>query len=148
MIGYEFVTAGNATFTVRQPASAPGNPHYTFRVRKKEANPPYPEAYFVSLLTGPDNDSAYTYLGVLNPQTGEVRLTKKSAYAEDSYPVRLLRRVLACLLAGKGLAITAAGYDVMHEGKCGRCGRTLTVPESLDNGIGPECIKLMGLVPA
>jgi hypothetical protein len=26
-----------------------------------------------------------------------------------------------------------------HRGTCARCGRTLTVPESLVNGFGPEC---------
>ena len=28
---------------------------------------------------------------------------------------------------------------VYHEGKCCRCGRTLTTPESIKKGIGPEC---------
>lgn len=32
--------------------------------------------------------------------------------------------------------------EVWHEGRCGRCGRRLTVPESIANGLGPECIKL------
>jgi len=30
---------------------------------------------------------------------------------------------------------------VFHEGACGRCGRTLTVPESIASGFGPECIR-------
>jgi hypothetical protein len=30
---------------------------------------------------------------------------------------------------------------VHHEGRCGRCGRTLTVPESIESGFGPECIN-------
>jgi hypothetical protein len=30
-----------------------------------------------------------------------------------------------------------------HEGKCGRCGRLLTVPSSIESGIGPECSKIM-----
>ena len=31
------------------------------------------------------------------------------------------------------------GFEFWHEGKCGRCGRKLTVPESIEAGIGPEC---------
>jgi hypothetical protein len=31
--------------------------------------------------------------------------------------------------------------EVWHEGKCGKCGRTLTVPSSIESGIGPECMK-------
>lgn len=29
--------------------------------------------------------------------------------------------------------------EVWHEGRCGRCGRALTVPESIASGIGPVC---------
>jgi hypothetical protein len=29
--------------------------------------------------------------------------------------------------------------EVWHEGRCGRCGRRLTVPESIESGLGPEC---------
>jgi len=33
--------------------------------------------------------------------------------------------------------------DVHHEGRCGRCNRKLTVPESIENGLGPECAGKM-----
>ena len=33
--------------------------------------------------------------------------------------------------------------DGWHEGRCGRCGRKLTVPESIEAGYGPECINLV-----
>lgn len=32
-----------------------------------------------------------------------------------------------------------------HEGVCGRCGRRLTVPESIEMGFGPDCLEKMGL---
>lgn len=31
--------------------------------------------------------------------------------------------------------------EVMHVGKCSRCGRKLTNPESISIGLGPECMK-------
>ena len=31
--------------------------------------------------------------------------------------------------------------EIWHEGKCGRCGRSLTVPESIAAGIGPVCAE-------
>lgn len=34
--------------------------------------------------------------------------------------------------------------EIWHEGKCGRCGRQLTVPESIESGFGPECVKMIG----
>jgi len=35
------------------------------------------------------------------------------------------------------------GFALHHEGKCGRCGRKLTVPLSIETGIGPECASKM-----
>ena len=107
----------------------------------------YPNpATFVKLLTGSDNTADYSYLGMLNEQTGEVRLTAKSCAGADSWAVRIVRRVLAQMWEGEGMqAILAAGWDVHHEGRCGRCGRPLTVPESLEVGIGPDCAEQMGI---
>ena len=34
---------------------------------------------------------------------------------------------------------------VYHVGKCGRCGRKLTTPESILTGLGPECSKKAGV---
>ena len=31
--------------------------------------------------------------------------------------------------------------EIWHEGKCGKCGRPLTVPSSIENGLGPSCLK-------
>lgn len=154
MISKEFVTAGKAVFTVEvDPVFAEKfdlKPHYTFKVKFKPGGPKedkpgenWPDAYFVSLLTGPDNYRNYTYLGKLIPDTGEVRLTNGSKFKDDSWPVKVIRHVLARVWAGEGDKITDAGWDCHHMGKCGRCGRRLTVPRSVLNGIGPECEKIV-----
>ena len=36
------------------------------------------------------------------------------------------------------------GFEIMHEGRCCRCNRTLTHPDSIKTGIGPECAKHFG----
>jgi hypothetical protein len=131
-----WITAGKAIFTIANPAGD----HYTYRVLQYEANSYYPETYFVSLLTGPSNETDYTYLGILRPGTGEVVLTAKSGYTADMIPVRVLRWALARIW--KGLSLPE-GYRLHHEGRCGRCGRVLTVPESVASGYGPECIKFI-----
>lgn len=140
----EFITAGKATFTLEVApawAAANGTPsHWTFKVRGKDLDDGSgKKIYFVSLLAGPDNESSYAYLGVLNPETGEVRLTKASKFAETATVVRVLRRALARIWAGEQGAIEAAGFRLHHEGRCCRCGRLLTVPSSIESGIGPEC---------
>lgn len=147
----QFFTGGNCTFTVKVPevfASQHGcNLHYTFKITQSEPSERYPNpAHFVKLLTGSDNATDYSYLGMLNPVTGQVRLTVKSCCGETAWAVRIVRRVLAQVFEGEGMqAVIAAGWDVHHEGKCGRCGRALTVPESIEIGIGPDCAEQMGI---
>lgn len=70
-----FVYAGNATFTLRS-----GTERCTYRVRKPkpdaEAIARYGQNWFVSLLRGPDNDSDYVYMGVIDGKG--FHATKKS----------------------------------------------------------------------
>jgi hypothetical protein len=137
MLTKEFVLAGRAIFTVANPTGT----HYTFRVSHKEASAQWPETWFVSLLTGSDNENDYTYLGLLRPDI-TVKLTAKSKYKPDTLPVKVLNWALGLIRTGGELP---PGYSIHHEGRCCRCGRTLTVPSSIESGIGPECAKLMGL---
>lgn len=151
----EFVTAGRAVFTLEVPDTFKAKyeadhrgvtvkPHYTFRVNFKKGEGKYKDTYFLQLLTGPDNTRSYTYLGMVNKDEGTVRLTAKSCRGEGSVEVLLVRRALARVWANEVALIEQAGFKLHHEGRCGRCGRALTVPESIECGIGPECIKQMG----
>lgn len=148
IVSKDFVIAGNATFTLALPeqyaAEEDLKPHYTFKVRFKEGTNGYQDTYFVSLLTGPDNYANYTYLGMLNPDNGSVRTTAKSCLSGDSLPVRLLNRALQLIWENNTQPLVEKGFAVHHEGKCGRCGRKLTVPESIKTGLGPECAGRVG----
>ena len=139
-VSKQFILAGDAIFTVELPPDAE-QPHYTFKVQRIEANDRWPESYFAKLLTGPDNTRDYTYLGKLNPETGIVSTTAKSASYDGSFVLRLLNRMLARIWANDHNAYEQHGYHTHHEGRCGRCGRVLTVPESVESGFGPECAK-------
>ena len=132
---YDFFRGGNATFTVSNPTGE----HYTFKIRRPKAEKPEDQPpFFVSLLAGPDNEGDYVYIGIFNPDTADVRLTRKSRMKDESIPVKVVRWALRRFQAGDSLP---SGYAIQHEGKCCRCGRTLTTPESIERGIGPECIK-------
>jgi hypothetical protein len=142
-ISRDFVTAGNATFTVELPAPRDGRSHYTFKVEKVEASDRWPEAYFVKLLVGADNENDFAYLGKLDPHTSETRTTGRSCRPADAFEVRLLNRIMARVWGDDHAAYEQHGYRTHHEGRCGRCGRKLTVPASVESGIGPECARLM-----
>ncbi len=150
-VNRQFILAGNATFTIECPDVWVQNletvhrheakPHYTFKVRgKPDRDDASRHVYFVSLLTGPDNESNFTYVGILLPDNGgEIRMTSKSRYRDDAIPVQLVRRVMQRIFTDTVHVMEEKGFRLHHEGRCCRCGRKLTVPESIESGIGPEC---------
>lgn len=147
----EWLLAGDAIFTISCPADwadrLGAKERYTFRVQRvdpKEGSRYVTPAWFVKLLTGPENTSDYSYLGKLDDFSGQVRTTAKSCAAADSTVVKLLNRVLLRAWGGDHAAYEARGFSVTHAGRCARCGRLLTVPGSVESGFGPECIKLVG----
>ena len=128
-----FMRAGRAIFTVE---STKTGRHFTYRVLRPAADPGAPmPPLFVNLLVGPDNTANYTYAGVLG--VDRVRLTRGSKLTAESVGFKAINYVLKHVAAGQ-LPPDAA---VRHEGRCGRCGLRLTVPSSIDAGIGPECAQ-------
>jgi len=129
----KFFFGGNATFTVESDSGE----YRTYKIRRMDPNPRFPnQAYAVALLSGPDNENSYSYIGLIDPDTGHLRLTSKSRRTEFSPDVRIFRWAMRGVFH-HGMRLN--GGTIHHEGKCGCCGRTLTVPESIKRGIGPEC---------
>ena len=125
-----FILAGNAVFTVENTAT--GN-RFTFKVRKPDDTKPH----FVSVLTGPNNESDYAFLGtVFTPY--RYHHGRRSRIAQDAPSAKAFDWLFRRLSTGHSLP---PQVRLCHCGKCGRCGRTLTVPESVESGFGPECIK-------
>lgn len=134
----EFMLAGSATFTA---VSERTGERFTFKVSKaKNSERPL---WFVGVMTGPDNEADYQYLGNIRPpQDGTLgscafdhgRKSRISPTAPSAVAFRwLARRVLNDLPTPQ--------CNIYHAGRCGRCGRKLTVPESIISGYGPECIE-------
>jgi hypothetical protein len=125
----KFFEGGKALFTVSNNKGV----HYTFKIRKRKDSP-----YFVSLLTGPDNTSNYTYLGIFNPHHKALILTYASKMKLDSVPVKVFNWAVQKVYEHAPLP---EGYGIQHEGRCCRCGRLLTDNVSINRGVGPECWK-------
>lgn len=122
----QFAMAGNAIFTVR---SVKTGVRYTYRVKQADPKPGQTETpYFVSLLAGPDNTADYQYIGMI--RDGRFATTRASKLPANSAP---------CVAFGWFIAHPTIGVEVYHAGRCGRCARVLTVPESIASGYGPEC---------
>jgi hypothetical protein len=134
-----FILAGKAIFTIANGKPAPLAADYTYRVSHKAGRDGRGDIYFVGLLTGSDNESDYTYVGVLDTDRGAIRLTAKSVYTADSKPVVAFNWAVGRIFAGRDIPAPATA---LHAGRCGKCARLLTVPESIELGLGPECSTL------
>ena len=125
-----FLTAGKACVTLVSKKT--GN-RFTYRVTASNDG----SCYFVGLLNGTDNNSDYKYLGRIArgifwpgrkvPRPGDV--------GRDAPSMRAFSWAFKLLSAGRD----SADMEIWHEGLCARCGRRLTVPESVKTGFGPEC---------
>ena len=134
-LGMDFFFGGNAIFTIKSDKSGE---HKTFKIKEMPSTNHVGTILFsVFLLTAPEH---YTYLGITN-KSGLFRLTKASKQNDASPAVKTIRWFLKHLVGDK--IFSAA--QIMHEGRCGRCGRPLTHPESILSGIGPECAKKLGM---
>lgn len=121
-----FVKGGNSTLTFVGRVS-----RFTYKIRKHDTD----DIYFVSLLTGSNNDSDYRYIGCITDARGF--FTTAKSFAPQSPSVKAFGFVFRNLTQG----VIHPEVQIWHEGKCCRCGRKLTTPESLERGIGPECAK-------
>lgn len=126
-----FSLAGNARLTL---VSVKTGARFTYRIRKarKEGD----NRHFVAVLCGADNDGDYVYLGTIFDGTrfnhgrkSSISSTAPSAVAFAWIWKRVTRGDLP------------TQCEVWHEGRCGRCGRSLTVPESIETGLGPICAE-------
>lgn len=120
----DFMTAGKAVLTLRSEKTGA---RFTYRVRKAKDG----GAYFVSYREGP----SYEYMGMI--KNDFLTTTSKSTVTPDSVEFRAFHFAWNNLVAGK----IGNHLEIWHEGRCGRCGRALTDPESIERGIGPECVK-------
>ena len=129
----KFVLAGNATVTLESGTSGR---HFTYRIKRHDEQ----DVYFVHLLRGPDNESDYRYIGAYYPNRNYFHVAKMwQAIKKDMYPPS----VRAIQFMFDTLNNVHDNLHVYHEGKCGKCGRTLTTPESIRAGYGPECMKVV-----
>jgi len=131
MISKQFLTAGEAIFT----ASNAAGKHFTYRVSAPDDFNEESPIWFVSVLTGPDNTRNYTYAGLLRGD-GKVYQTKGSKIKEDAESWKVAVWAIKKVWNGETLP---DGYDIKHVGRCGKCGRPLTDPVSIDTGLGPIC---------
>jgi hypothetical protein len=137
----EFILAGNARFTL---VSKESGKRFTYRVQKPASNA-RSTIRFCALLSGPDNTTDYRYFGFITMENGGWKYIHgkpgKACASRASDSVRAFTYTLGNLIEKNQIP---EGVEIWHEGQCGRCGRTLTRPDSIESGFGPECIQHIG----
>lgn len=105
----------------------------TFRLRTQGLDDDFmPGKQIIEVLSGPDNERDYQSFGHLIP-LGE-RGVRLQVWKRHQGKETLIKDARAFLDDPHGEAVTPSI-------NCFRCGRTLTVPASVHNGLGPECAK-------
>lgn len=121
-----FITGGKSFFTIKNPKT---DNRFTFKsVKHKEKN-----IFFLSVLTSPDK---YEFIGTIFEDM-RYSHSNKSSIGKESQSNKVFSYVFNSL---KGDRLPEF-IQVWHSGRCGRCGRKLTTPESIVSGYGPECLK-------
>jgi hypothetical protein len=124
-----FVLAGHAIVTLRSKATGT---RFTYKIVQSDpakCRAGQMPVFFVSLLNGADNTGDFAYIGTIFADG--FRVTRKSRVAADAPSAVAFSWFMKHLEDSR--------VEVWHEGRCGRCGRTLTVPESIESGLGPVC---------
>ena len=131
-----FLFAGRALFTL---VSKKTGARFTYKMRRASGDDEN-RPWFVSVLTGSNNEGDYSYIGVVFPNNPERLVhTRKSKVTVQAPSFRAVAWFLNRL---HNAADALAQVEFWHEGQCGRCGRVLTVPESIKTGLGPVCAKM------
>jgi hypothetical protein len=125
-----FVFGGNATFTVVNTGT---KKHFTFKVKQPKNND---SVFFVSVMNGSDNNSNYAFIGTYFTKNGGYSHGKKSSIGKDAQSAKVISWFFNKFINNEEKYPTVQVY---HEGKCGKCGRKLTTPESVKSGLGPVC---------
>lgn len=129
-----FTFAGNATLTLRSKKTGD---RFTYRVRMADSG----NVWFVSVLTGSDNEGDFEYLGFFKAGGEYIYGGRKARIGSDA-PSAIAFAFFAGQLARPTLHPM---LEVYHEGRCGACNHKLTTPESIMTGFGPECSDRLGI---
>jgi hypothetical protein len=152
----DYIYAGHATITLQFKVS---DLHFTYKITVKKGDiennkraiaEGLPQdviepVYFVKVLSGPNNETDYRmYLGSFRKTHGLKWSSTHSQVKQTANSFKAFSWFINAIQAVQNpMATMPTKLEVWHEDVCGRCGRKLTVPQSISDGFGPECIKMV-----
>lgn len=134
----KLITAGKSVLTFLSTKTGT-RITYKFKVHNEplRGGGKFSKLIFVTVL----NENKYKFIGTIfignNPK---FFWSDKSPISPSSPIIKGIDFITRKTFAGEIIN----DLEVYHNGYCVRCGRILTVPESITTGIGPECAKKGG----
>lgn len=127
-----FILAGKAYFTIQNKET---NNHLTYRINICKDNEKENKFYFVGVCS---RYEGYSYIGNLYASKDETnyRFVPSKKIKNNPLSVKVFNVILDRYINKNNPHPNISFY---HHNKCGKCGRTLTTPESIKSGIGPTC---------
>ena len=122
----------NGIYTIESPTGQ----HRTFKINTVQKGK-LEGKRIVSLLTGPDNNTCYSGFGFVDDNG--IAIWHK--YRQDSKYDKYSTCLWSLAIEASQSRFYHLGMRLLHEGRCLRCNRRLTTPESIQRGIGPECFS-------
>jgi len=134
----QYIFGGKSTFTLQSVASGE---RFTYKISEsaKRAGDNRPPVFFVSVLTGPDNSDNFSFVGTIFERK-TFKFSPKAGYRVDSPSVKAFSWAFSNFVGN----VVPDKLEFWPSSHCARCGRKLTVPTSVHNGFGPECITKVG----
>ena len=135
-----YMLAGKCEFTV---VSGKTGTKLGYKITKKKAQQGSNSEFIYYLNTSINREMIYCGVLFFDEPSNTFKFGKgaRGQLQADHTNVRSILYIMNNLQLGN----TNLNMRVYHVGKCGRCGRTLSTPESILTGLGPECSKLCGV---
>lgn len=124
----------NGIFTIKSPSGE----HRTFQVhtwKQKEGETKITRS--IGLLVGERNTTDYNDFAFVSGS--KIIVWKKFKGTQLEKFAALVQDMLF------GSHYKSKGMEILITKNCMRCNRALTTPQSIEDGIGPECKQMMGL---
>jgi len=131
----QIVLAGRSALTLFNPSTG----QYV-KIKVQRGKDQYGEPnnfYFLRMALLDDGEKGYHYVGAYRSDTNVFIPSKK----KDTTTREL--KIANFLLQAIHNPQSISTLEIQHAGECCRCGRTLTHPESIQTGLGPECFGLV-----